>query len=146
MVFCLTGYSHVILELIFVVHVATCNDQMIKTPIIIIIVLVFSVSTAIAGESEEISYLLSFIASSGCTFVRNGNEYEALKAQGHLEYKYNRVKSYIGSAEEFIEKVASKSSLSKQPYEVRCDDNMMESETWLTEALTSYRKKQNRLQ
>jgi len=98
------------------------------------------VSSVNAAENSEIGYLLSFISSSDCTFIRNGKEYTAVKASEHLEYKYNHVKSRIKTADQFIDKIASKSSISKKPYEVRCGDTQFKTEQWLVDALNTHRK------
>jgi len=97
-------------------------------------------SSVNAAENSEIKYLLFFISKSDCTFIRNGKEYTAVKASEHLEYKYNHVKSRIKTADQFIDKIASKSSISKKPYEVRCGDTQFKAEQWLAEALSTHRK------
>jgi hypothetical protein len=112
---------------------------------------VFLVSTARATTPPnsvlEIDYLLQQVASSGCGFYRNGSWYDGLHAMAHLRMKYNYLvaRNLIGSAEDFIDRAASKSSLSGQPYKVRCDDgSVIESSQWFREALERYRAaKQN---
>ena len=94
---------------------------------------------AMAADNQEIQYLLSFIEASDCVFIRNGEEHPAKEAKEHLEMKYNHVKRHIKTAEDFIDKVASKSSLSKRPYKVRCGDVLIPTKQWLREALESHR-------
>lgn len=106
----------------------------------LLLCLIFVTSTCHANDSEEISYLLNFIGESGCTFIRNGKEYPSLKAREHLTYKYNHVKSRIKTADLFIDKIASKSSISKKPYEVRCNSGRIMAGEWLQNALQIYRK------
>ena len=52
----------------------------------------------------EIAHLLSYLASSGCQFFRNGKWYEAPAARDHLQDKYDylRRKALVGTAEDFI--------------------------------------------
>lgn len=100
-----------------------------------------SVGYADADEKKEIDFLLSFITASDCTFIRNGKEYKSQEASEHLEYKYNHVKSRIKTADDFINRIASKSSISKKPYEVQCGDKRLKSGPWLTEALRSHRER-----
>ncbi len=102
-------------------------------------ILLFAGNVVFAGDNEEIDYLLSYLADSGCTFVRNGEEHEAKEARDHLEMKYNYAKRRIKTAEVFIDKIASKSSLSRKPYEVRCGDVETPSKQWLEEALAVHR-------
>jgi hypothetical protein len=90
----------------------------------------------------EIDYLLQHIESSGCEFYRNGSWYDAAHAKAHLRMKYNYLaaRNQIGSAEEFIDNAASKSSLSGQAYKIRCEGaDVVESNLWLRDALEHYR-------
>jgi uncharacterized protein DUF5329 len=88
---------------------------------------------------DEIDHLLSYVAASSCTFVRNGSEYDAVKAREHLADKYRFAGSRISTAEEFIEYLATKSSFSGQPYHVRCGHDDEPSGAWLTAELRRYR-------
>ncbi len=107
--------------------------------LILFFVLFFPGNFVIAAESDEIEYLLYFVGGSDCIFIRNGGEYQAKEAREHLEMKYNHVKRRIKTAEDFIDKIASKSSLSGRQYEVRCDGVKLQTSQWLREALASYR-------
>ena len=75
-----------------------------------------------AMAQTEINHLLEFVGSSGCEFYRNGSSYDSKRAQAHLRSKYQwlAARDQIDTAEDFIEKAATRSSLSGQPYEVRC--------------------------
>jgi hypothetical protein len=105
----------------------------------LILILFLSFPCNVAAENEEITYLLSFIAESGCTFIRNGGEHHAEDASKHLAMKFNRVKKRIKTAEDFIDKIASKSSMSGKKYEVRCDNRKFNTGSWLKDALAAYR-------
>jgi Family of unknown function (DUF5329) len=90
----------------------------------------------------EIHYLLSYIATSGCSFYRNGSWYDASRAKAHLQAKYNYLaaRNLIGSTEDFIEKGATKSSISGQPYRIKCGTGReVASGEWLREVLVRYR-------
>jgi hypothetical protein len=58
----------------------------------LIILLSFCVSSS-AGTNEEIASLLLFVQQSGCTFIRNGNHYDALAAREHIEKNILIIKS-----------------------------------------------------
>jgi len=91
----------------------------------------------------EINYLLEFIEQSGCDFYRNGTWYDAQQAQAHLRAKYNALaaRNEIKTAEDFIEKAASESSLSGRPYQIRCGGSAaIPTGQWLSAALAQYRK------
>ena len=91
-------------------------------------------------SSAEIEYLLTTMGQSECTFIRNGKEYDADAAESHLRMKYRRGKRYAGSAEDFIDNLASRSSMSRKAYLIACDgDAPGESGTWLRELLAEYR-------
>ncbi len=97
-------------------------------------------SLAVVGE---IDYLLTMIDHSGCEFRRNGRWYGVTMAAAHLRYKYEVLvaSGRINTAEDFIEKAATQSSLSGREYEVKCKGSVtVTSNQWLREALTRYRQ------
>ena len=92
------------------------------------------------GVAErEINYLLDYVSASGCIFIRNGTEHAAEDASDHLRMKYRRGHRYAGTAEGFIENLASQSSWSGQPYEVVCEGEAEATRLWLQRALAAYR-------
>ena len=106
---------------------------------LVVFMALFFSNLAIASENEEIAFLLSHVANSDCTFIRNGEAHESQEASSHLARKYNHVKSRIKTAEDFISKIASKSSFSGRLYEVRCANEQLPTKQWLEKALTSHR-------
>ena len=87
----------------------------------------------------ETEYLLGYIEASGCDFYRNGSRYDAARAGAHLRGKYAAI-GQVATAEAFIDKMASRSSLSGQPYEVSCaGQGRVMTAPWLREALARYR-------
>ncbi len=90
----------------------------------------------------EVQYLLEFVASSGCTFVRNGSESSARDAADHLRLKYSRGKRYVSSSEQFIDRLASESSWTGKKYTINCAGDITESGLWLHQALNEYRRRQ----
>jgi hypothetical protein len=83
---------------------------------------------------DEIDSLLSRLAASGCQFRRNGTWYAAAEAQAHLRRKLDYLvdKGVVASTEQFIERAASRSSVSGEAYQVRCGGNPpLTSGTWL---------------
>lgn len=93
-----------------------------------------------ATTSTEVNFLLEFVASSGCTFIRNGDDHPSAEAAEHLRLKYRRGKRYVNSAEQFIDRLATESSWSGDPYTVTCKGATQPSAQWLHRALTDYRK------
>ena len=102
--------------------------------------LAYSAPPAVA--SAEIDYLLGQMATSGCDFYRNGSWYDGTRAKTHLRTKYDYLvaRHLIGSAEDFIDKAATKSSISGKPYKIRCSDGVeVASGPWLHLVLARYR-------
>jgi hypothetical protein len=100
---------------------------------------------AIADATDiEIEYLLDYVGTSGCEFIRNGAAHSPEDAEDHLRMKYERGRKYVGNADEFIERIASQSSWTRKEYRVRCS-GQPETATglWLTQALAQYRKSDN---
>jgi len=82
----------------------------------------------------EIEVLLSRLAASGCQFKRNGSWHSAVEAQAHLRRKLDYLvdKGAVASAEQFIERAASQSSMSGKAYQVKCGSQApMASGQWL---------------
>jgi hypothetical protein len=79
-------------------------------------------------------------------FVRNGSDYPGPEARGHLEKKLNYLqgKRLINSAEDFIERAASKNSISGSAYTVKCPAGEQLASTWLTTELQRQRQPQCR--
>lgn len=105
--------------------------------------LVFALSSAASAETSaqrEIDHLLNFVATSSCTFVRNGTEYPPDKARDHLASKYQFAGSKITTAEDFIKYLATESSMSGELYHVKCGKTDALSGVWLTDELTRFRK------
>jgi hypothetical protein len=90
----------------------------------------------------EIEALLSRLAASGCQFERNGTWYAAAEAQAHLQRKldYLADRGAVASAEQFIERAATKSSMSGQAYRVKCGPQpAVPSGQWLYPELQALR-------
>ena len=95
-----------------------------------------------AIAQTEINYLLGFIENSACEFLRNGSWYDAKKAAAHLRNKYQILATAdrIQTAEDFIEAAGTRSSLSGQPYQVRCSgDKTVTTNQWLRDILARHR-------
>lgn len=90
----------------------------------------------------EVDALLARLQSSGCEFNRNGSWYAGADAKAHLLKKldYLEGKDLVKTAEQFIERGASASSMSGKPYLVRCAGKApVESAKWLTAELQALR-------
>ena len=93
----------------------------------------------VAIMNAEIDHLLEAVAGSGCTFIRNGKEHAPDAARDHLAMKRKRGRRYFDSADEFVERIASRSSLSRKDYMIRCEGNLQTAKAWFSAVLADYR-------
>jgi len=75
-----------------------------------------------AGAEREIAALIDGLAQSSCRFSRNGSWYDGARAAEHLRRKYDylRKRELADTSEQFIERAASRSSVSGRAYRVAC--------------------------
>ena len=115
-----------------------------------LLLFLLTVTLAAAGSAAslspaartEIDALLSKLETSSCTFNRNGTWYPAAEAKTHLlrKLKYLEDRGAVESAEHFIERAASSSSTTGQPYLVKCGSGAtVQSGTWLLSQLQGMR-------
>ena len=89
--------------------------------------------------AADIEYLLTALGQSDCTFIRNGKEHSATEAESHLRMKYERGRKYADNADQFIDRLASKSSWSGKPYYIQCPgEDQQQTSAWLTQRLAQY--------
>ena len=71
---------------------------------------------------REIAGLIGALDGSSCRFQRNGSWHDAPEARAHLQRKYDYLlkKDKVDTAEQFIERAASQSSMSGKPYRIAC--------------------------
>ena len=111
--------------------------------------LVLAPILAFAGEpspvaKQEIAHLVGYLKDSGCQFGRNGSWYGSGEAVDHINEKYDYLlrKGLVASAEDFIARAASESSISGKPYQVKCGSaEPVQSGPWLRAELARYRAK-----
>jgi len=90
----------------------------------------------------EIEQLFVALEQSHCQFYRNGSWHAPAEASAHLRRKYGYLvrKGLVSSAEVFIDRAASKSSMSGKPYLVKCGSaTPVESKQWFTGKLREVR-------
>ena len=117
----------------FVIALAACTLSLVAN----------AASAAPTAKAEhEIDALIAGLGSSGCEFERNGSWHDAKAARAHLQKKYDylRKRDMADTAELFIERAASKSSMSGKAYRVRCPGKTAEpSERWFRQRLQTLR-------
>lgn len=95
-----------------------------------------------AATKVEITGLMDALAKSGCQFQRNGDWHDAGEARAHLQRKYDYLlqKNQVDTSEQFIERAASKSSVSGDAYRVKCGALTVDSAVWFDMKLQQLRK------
>lgn len=86
----------------------------------------FSISDATSNtmsEDQKIQQLISAVESlSGAVFIRNGSEHTPREAAEHLRRKLDASNGAIRTAEDFIQQIATGSSISGEEYQIRFTD------------------------
>lgn len=91
-------------------------------------------------KNDEISYLINSVGKNGCVFIRNGERFSGKEAREHLRSKRKRNAHLIHSAEDFIKKIASRSSTSGESYMIGCrDEEQQTANEWFTMLLVLHR-------
>lgn len=96
------------------------------------------------NEYQKIKCLLEAVERSNGVFIRNGSKHTSLMARQHLESKYNKAtktswpfrKAKKVSAQQFIEKLASRSSFSGKNYQIIVGQKTLTTGQWLREQLS----------
>lgn len=100
-----------------------------------------------ATAQREIEALFQHLAASPCRFQRNGDWHDAREASAHLrrKYEYLRKRGLAPTAEAFVERAASRSSLSGKAYRVQCGRAPpQDSQAWFLAALKEIRAAQRK--
>tara|TARA_B110001454_G_C12723230_1_gene435973 strand:- start:8113 stop:8478 length:366 start_codon:yes stop_codon:yes gene_type:complete len=100
-------------------------------------------SFAAISELDKIERLIVIVQNSNVTFIRNGQSYNSIEAAKHLRDKLDQAanswfapKKSDWTAVMFIEKIASKSSISGQDYLIQLPNGtVVKSKNWLYEKL-----------
>jgi len=90
--------------------------------------------------AEEISWLIETVDHSGCTFHRNSSTHSSEIAASHMRLKLSNGKRHAQTTENFIHRLASKSSFTGKLYYIECQpESLVSLENWLTAQLASLR-------
>jgi hypothetical protein len=78
------------------------------------------------SEHAKIEWLIAQLETTqAVVFIRNGSEYTAKEAADHLRSKWKAAGDGIKTAKQFVELIASKSSTSGKPYQIRLADGAL---------------------
>jgi hypothetical protein len=89
------------------------------------------------SEAAKIQALIASVEQlPGAVFIRNGSEYDAAKAAAHLRRKLDYAGKRVKTADQFIELLATGSSMTGKPYRIRFKDgHSVESAVYFREQL-----------
>jgi hypothetical protein len=88
----------------------------------------------IASDQEAITRLIRTIEASDVTFIREGKEYDGAAAADHLRDKLEFARGRITTLDQFIDRIASRSSVTGEEYLVkRPDGKTVKARDWLRE-------------
>ena len=89
---------------------------------------------------KAVHHLISRVAASDLTFIRNNNQFAGKEAADHIQNKYAYFRDKIKSPEDFIELCATRSLLSGKPYLVINEKGaIVSTNAWLRAELAAYR-------
>jgi hypothetical protein len=115
------------------------------------ILILFCTSSLWAEWNEEelkINFLLEQVGQVDGYFIRNGTDHSPESAVAHLKMKMEKaMSSWFApdkdkwTAEMFIDKIASKSSFSGKPYQIRFKSGqIVNTGEWLNERLKEFKR------
>ena len=88
----------------------------------------------LTAEKQKIEHLIKTVAASDVIFIRNGEEYGATEAAEHLYNKWQQAGDEIKTLDDFIEKIASRSSASGKSYQIKLKTGeIVPAKTWMKE-------------
>ena len=99
-------------------------------------------ATPSASEQKLIDTLILRVSNmKSMTFMRNGDEHNAADAAKHMQAKFDHFKDEIVTAEDFIDRCASRSEVTGKPYQVKLSDGVVrDAKEFLTAELHTLRK------
>ncbi len=71
------------------------------------------------SEEQKINHLIHYIEKLDAQFIRNGVAYSSAEAAEHLRMKRDKAGKRIKTAKDFIDFIASKSSISGETYQIK---------------------------
>lgn len=125
-------------------HAATLNPirQLQVFLLLLFILIPITAHAREAKQTARIDHLISSVEKlQGAKFIRNGTEYEPKDAADHLRMKLGKAGDKVKTAEDFIDGIASKSSISKKPYQIRkADGTLVTTSAFFNARLSEYDK------
>jgi len=111
-------------------------------PFLLLCLCTLAVHAGSAADAEIDALIARVRQAQGVVFIRNGSDHTAPEAAAHLQRKREAVGDRFASAEQFIEAIGTRSSMTGRVYRVRtADGHEVDSATWLRGLLRELRAK-----
>jgi hypothetical protein len=109
--------------------------------LVVAALLALSPVVAFAASNPEIEALIVRVEQAhGVVFIRNGSDHSAVEAAAHLRRKLGAAHGRITTAEQFIDNIGTRSSMTGIGYRVRfADGREIDSAAWLRQLLHELR-------
>jgi len=121
-------------------HAARMN-RLLRLAALLLLALLPLLASAKTAPSPDIERLIQRVEhAQGVVFIRNGSEHTAAEAAAHLRRKLGAAHGRITTAEQFIDVLGTKSSMTGQVYRVRlANGRTIDSAVWLRQLLREVR-------
>ena len=109
--------------------------------LLLALLLFISLEAKEKSYQNEIDHLLTYVETTKCSYIRNGDAHDGPDARSHIQRKYDYFYDDIESTEDFIRLSATKSTMSGDKYFIACPNKpKVYSSEWLLDELHRYRK------
>ena len=121
------------------------TGNVLKIILLMILFILFMAAGTAYGidqiEKEKIHYLINSVEKmEGAVFIRNGSEHTGAEAADHLRMKLERAGDQVKTVDDFIERCASRSSVSGKPYRIKFKNGKrIKAEDYFREKLLSFK-------
>lgn len=113
--------------------------SVVQLAMLVVVGPVWAVDSNMDGE---IDFLLDSVVESECVFIRNGKDHKAEAARDHLQTKRHRGSRHFSDTEEFIDRIASRSSWTGKDYLIQCGEEPQQTaKAWFMRLLQQYRRR-----
>jgi len=109
-------------------------------PVLLLCLCALAAHAGSAADAEIDALIARVHQAQGVVFIRNGSEHTAAEAAEHLQRKRTAAHVTFASAEQFIDAVGTRSSMTGRAYRVRmADGREVDSAVWLRGLLRELR-------
>jgi hypothetical protein len=109
-------------------------------PFLLLCLCAFTVQAGSVADAEIDALIARVRQAQGVVFIRNGSEHTSAEAAAHLQRKREAAGGQFASAEQFIDAIGTRSSMTGRVYRVRTPEGKeIDSAAWLRGLLRDVR-------